>query len=159
VTAKDALATLANYTGPLRRFGASSSARIVVLAVGLAAMTAYTMPELQKVAGLWLEACLWCCLAYFVIESAVRVRIAARNGQVRRYLISPSGFIDLIGIAAVPIALACHVSPPTAWLFASLWVLKLAQDSPALAQIGRVFLVEAKPLAGVLALFLIILFL
>jgi voltage-gated potassium channel len=40
-----------------------------------------------------------------------------------------------------------------------LWVLKLAQDSPGFAQLGRVFILEAKPLASVLVLFLIVLFL
>jgi voltage-gated potassium channel len=38
-------------------------------------------------------------------------------------------------------------------------VLKLAQDSPGFAQLQRVFAVEAKALASVLALFLIVLFL
>jgi voltage-gated potassium channel len=41
---------------------------------------------------------------------------------------------------------------------ASLWVLKLAQNSPGLVQLGRVFVLEAKPLASVLVLFLIVLF-
>jgi voltage-gated potassium channel len=38
-------------------------------------------------------------------------------------------------------------------------VLKLTQDSPGFAQLGRVFVVEAKALASVLVLFLIVLFL
>ena len=59
----------------------------------------------------------------------------------------------------VPIALLCGAAPETAWLFASLWVLKLAQNSPGFAQLGRVFVLEAKPLASVLVLFLIVLFL
>jgi voltage-gated potassium channel len=42
---------------------------------------------------------------------------------------------------------------------AALWVLKLTQDSPGFAQLGRVFVVEAKALASVLVLFLIALFL
>ena len=41
----------------------------------------------------------------------------------------------------------------------SLWVLKLAQNSPGFAQLARVFVLEARPLASVLALFLIVLFL
>jgi voltage-gated potassium channel len=110
---------------------------------------------LQRSAGAWLAACLWCCLVYFAIESAIHARAAAARG----YLLSPSGLIDVVGVIAVPIALLCGVSPPTAWLLASFWVLKLAQNSPALAQIGRVFLIEAKPLASVFALFLMILFL
>ena len=61
------------------------------------------------------------------------------------HILSLSGFVDLIGVIAVPIALALGVSPPTAWLWASLWVLKLAQDSPAFAQIGRVFMSRQSP--------------
>ena len=53
----------------------------------------------------------------------------------------------------------CGVAPETAWLLASLWVLKLAQNSPGFAQLGRVFVLEAKALASVLVLFLIVLFL
>jgi voltage-gated potassium channel len=155
VIINNALSNIAHYTAPLRRFGASSLARIVVLGVGLSAMAAYTMPDLQRSAGAWLAACLWCCLVYFAIESAIHARAAAARG----YLLSPSGLIDVVGVIAVPIALLCGVSPPTAWLLASFWVLKLAQNSPALAQIGRVFLIEAKPLASVFALFLMILFL
>jgi voltage-gated potassium channel len=70
-----------------------------------------------------------------------------------------SAFIDLLGVVAVPIALLCGVQSTTAWLLASFWVLKLAQDSPGFAQLQRVFVVEAKALASVFALFLIVLFL
>ena len=151
--------SIAHHTAPLRRFGASSFARMVILVVGLSAMTAYTVPDLQHGAGGWLVACLWCCLAYFAIESVVRARTAIRAGTGRSHILSLSGLVDLIGVIAVPIALVCGVTPPTAWLFASLWVLKLAQNSPGFAQIGRVFMLEAKPLASVFALFLIVLFL
>jgi voltage-gated potassium channel len=159
VTVKDALANIAHLAAPIRRFGASSFARLVVLAVGLFAMTAYTVRHLQVSAGVWLAACLWCCLGYFVVESALRARTAMRAGLTREYFLSASGFVDVVCVVAVPIALICGLSPPTAWLFASLWVLKLAQNSPALAQIGRVFVLEAKPLASVFALFMMILFL
>jgi voltage-gated potassium channel len=154
------LSAFAHFTAPLRRFGASSVARYLVLAVGLLAMTMYTIPELQvSSAGRWLNACLWCCLGYFALESWMRARVAIRRGHARRYFLSPRGFSDLIGVFAVPIALLCGVPAPTAWLFASLWMLKLAQNSPAFAQIGRVLVLEAKPLASVFALFLIVLFL
>jgi voltage-gated potassium channel len=156
---KGALSGMAQYTAPLRRFGASSIARLVVLAIGISAMTAYTVPELRMSAGDWLTACLWCCLAYFAVECGVRVRAAMAGGGIRKYILSPSGFIDLIGVLAVPIALLCGIALPTAWLFAALWILKLAQSSPAVAQIGRVFVLEAKPLASVFALFLVVLFL
>jgi voltage-gated potassium channel len=139
--------------------GASTFARFVVIVIGLSAETAYTVPDLQHSAGRWLTACLWSCLGYFAIDSGVRARFAMQSGTARSYFFSASGFIDLIGVVAVPIALVCGVDPPTAWLWASLWILKLAQLSPGFAQLGRVFVLEAKPLASVFALFLIILFL
>ena len=142
---------------PIRRFGASSLGRFVVLAIGLGAMTAYTVPDLTKLASGWLSACLWCCLAYFAVEGFVRYQAASQAGTSRSYLLSPSGIVDLIAVFPVPIALVCGVAPATSWLFASLWILKVAQNSPGFALLGRVFLLEAKPLAGVLALFLIVL--
>ena len=151
--------SIAHHTAPLRRFGASSFARLVILVVGLVAMTAYTMPDLQHFAGTWLVACLWCCLTYFAVDSIARARTAIRAGTARSHILSTSAFIDLVCVVAVPIALLCGLPPPTAWLFASLWVLKFAQNSRGFAQIGRVFMLEAAPLASVFALFLIVLFL
>ncbi len=158
MTFKESWVQIAYYTAPLRRFGASSFARIVVIAIGLTAMTAYTVPQLQAT-GAWLSACLWCCLAYFTIESLIHAGTAIRAGSGRQHAFSVSALVDIVCVVAVPIALTSGVAPPTAWLFASLWVLKLAQDSPALAQIGRVFVTEARPLLSVFALFLMILFL
>jgi voltage-gated potassium channel len=117
------------------------------------------MSDVQKSTHIWLGACLWCCLGYFAVETYVRAHAAYRAGNVRNYLLSASGIVDLMAIFPVPIALACGVPQPTAWLLASLWVLKLAQNSPGFAQLARVFVLEARPLASVLALFLIVLFL
>jgi voltage-gated potassium channel len=159
VIRQGALTKAAYYTAPIRRFGASSVARFVVLAFGLGAMTALTIPDLAKSAGVWLGACLWCCLAYFAIEGYVRAQAASHADTVTGYLFSASGIVDALAIFPVPIALLCGVPAPTAWLLASLWILKLAQNSPGFALLGRVLMLEAKPLAGVSALFLIILFL
>jgi len=150
---------LGYYTAPLRRFGASSIARHLVLAVGLIAMTALTMPEMRSRGGIFLQACLWCCLAYFAIDSVIRARASLQTGKTPRDLVSASAVIDIIAVFPAPIALICGAAPPTAWLLASLWVLKLAQNSPGFAQLGRVFVLEARPLASVLVLFLIVLFL
>jgi voltage-gated potassium channel len=147
------------FIAPMRRFGASSLARTSVLILGLAALTAYTVPDLQRAAGGWLSACLWSCLGYFAIDGAMRANTEFGTGKVLAHIFSVSGLIDLIAVVAVPIALVCGVPPSTAWLLASLWVLKLAQDSPGFAQLQRVFVVEAKALASVFALFLIVLFL
>jgi voltage-gated potassium channel len=146
-------------TAPLRRLGASSLGRLFVLVIGLAAMTALTIPDLTRSAGAWISACLWCCLAYFAVEAFVRAQTARQIGKLTNYLMSPSGFVDIAAIFPVPIALALNQPPGTAWLLASLWILKLAQDSPGFAQLGRVFMLEARPLTSVLALFLIVLFL
>ncbi len=156
---KDAIGAIAHLGVPLRRFGASSLARMLVLAVGLSAMTAYTVPALQSAAGVWLAACLWCCLAFFAIDGAVCARLAISAGAAREHFLSLSFVVDMAGIVAVPAALLEGASAPNAWLLASLWVLKLAQNSPGFAQLGRVFVLEAKPLASVLALFVIVLFL
>ena len=156
---KRVFTTLVYATAPLRRFGASTLGRLAVLAIGLAAMAAYTIPDLANPAGGWLSGCLWCCLLYFVVEGFIRAKTAAQAGTVRGYLLSTSGLVDLLAIFPVPLALALGGESSTSWLFASLWILKLAQSSPGFAQLGRVFVLEAKPLASVLALLLIILFL
>jgi voltage-gated potassium channel len=130
-----------------------------VLILGLTALTAYTVPELQRAAGGWLSACLWSCLGYFAIDGVARANAAIHGGRIWAHVFSFSGFVDLIAVVAVPIALLSGVPAPTAWLLASLWVLKLAQDSPGFAQLQRVFVVEAKALASVFALFSIVLFL
>ena len=145
------------YAAPIRRFGASSMARLSVLVLGLAALSAYTVPDLQQAAGDWLAACLWCCLGYFAIDGVLRANLAMRTGKLWAHICSTSGLIDIVSVIAVPIALLCGVPSTTAWLLASLWVLKLAQDSPGFAQLQRVFVVEAKALASVFALFLIVL--
>lgn len=155
----NALVRFGRFTAPLRRVGASSLARATVLVAGFIALTALTEPELRNSAGIWLRVCLGCCLGYFAVECAMRAWAAHRRGSAGRYLLSPSGVVDLLGVLPVPIALALGVPAPTAWLLASLWILKLAQASPGFAQLGRVFVLEAKALASVLALFLIVLFL
>jgi voltage-gated potassium channel len=150
--------SLVHYSAPFRRFGAWAPGRLLVLAVGIVAMTAFTVPELRAPAGMWLNLCLWCCLGFFAAESVVRLMgSSAAAGGMWRHVLSASAVVDLLGIVPIPIALLCGVEERTAWLFAALWVLKLGQDSPGFAQLGRVFVVEAKPLASVLALFLIVL--
>ena len=156
---KPVVRNFVHLAAPLRRFGASPSARLSVLVLGLTALTAYTVPEVQRVAGGWLSACLWSCLGYFAIDAAVRAYAASQGGKIWSHICSFSGFVDVISVVAVPIALLCGVPTTTAWLLAALWILKLAQDSPGFAQLQRVFVVEAKALASVFALFLIVLFL
>lgn len=143
----------------VRRFAASPVTRYVILGAGLVGMTALTVPETRSSFGLLLSVGLWLCLAYFIIDGVIRLSAAQRSATVFRYSGAPAGIIDFLSIVPVPLALICGVPPESAWLLASLWVLKLTQDSPGFAQLGRVFVVEAKALASVLVLFLIALFL
>jgi voltage-gated potassium channel len=159
IMSKDVFSDLAPYTAPFRRFGASTLAQYLVLATGLIAMSAFTVPELRASAGIWLSVCLWCALAYFAGDAAIRAGVTGTARGAAESLLTPAGIVDILVVVPVPIALACGVEPPTAWLFGSLWVLKLTQNSPGFALLGRVFVVEAKPLASVLVLFLIVLFL
>ena len=59
----------------------------------------------------------------------------------------------------IPLALILGVAPASAWLLASLWILKLAIFVPGLAMLGRVLKQEARPLASGFVIFLIILML
>ena len=104
---RTALTSVAHYTAPLRRFGASWLGRLLVLVIGMAAMTAMTIPDVYGPAGVSLSICLWCCLAYFAVEGFVNAQRAARAGGVRSYPVSPSGIVDLLAVLPVPIALAC----------------------------------------------------
>jgi voltage-gated potassium channel len=156
---KGVTASFTQLSAPLRRLRVTALAHYLIIAIGLVAMSAFTVPEVRNSAGLWLSVLLWGCLGYFAIEVAAGARAAWRAGTVASHLVSASSLIDLLTIMPVPIALACGVPAPTAWLFACLWVLKLAQNLPGFAQLARVFVLEAKALASVLVLFLIALFL
>ena len=91
------LSHLAQYSAPLRRFGAYEGCRreYLVLAVGVIAMTALTVPELHRAASIWLPVCLWCCFGFFAVESAVRLQAAWAAGTARQHVLSLSGFVDL----------------------------------------------------------------
>lgn len=154
-----AVSAPAYYSALVRRLAASMLTRYLILAAGLVGMSALTVPELRGAFGVWLNAGLWLCLAYFAADGAVHLNAARRTGTALDYLRTPAGIIDALSVVPVPLALLCGLPPQTAWLLAALWVLKLTQDSPGFAQIGRVFVVEAKALASVLVLFLIVLFL
>jgi voltage-gated potassium channel len=147
------------YAASIRDFVVSAMTRYLALGSGLLAMTALTVPELRGSFGVWLNIWLWLSLVYFALDGVVRLNTAGRAGTALRYLGTPAGIIDVLSIVPVPLALVCGVAPESAWLLATLWVLKLTQDSPGFAQLGRVFVVEAKALASVLVLFLIALFL
>ena len=133
--------------------------RFLVLAVGLLAMTLLTLPNLPAQNRVWISATLWCCLAFYTMELAVRSWRRRASNTDRVYLLTSSGIIDLLAVVPVPLAISIGVHPDVAWLLASLWLLKLAPVVPGLSLLGRVIELEARPLASVFVLFLIILML
>lgn len=132
--------------------------KYAALAIGLAAMMALTVPGLRTSLSPWLTAVLWCCLGVFALELAARLW-AGGAPQASRYLLSGNGVIDILAVVPVPIALLAGMPAETGWLFASFWVFKLATAVPGLAMLGRIVRMEARPLASVFIIFLVILLL
>jgi voltage-gated potassium channel len=133
--------------------------KYAVLAVGLMTMTAMTVPNFHARSWTLLDIILWCCLGFFFCELAVKFWVGAESGRGPRYLVSVDGLIDILAVLPIPIALLAGVHPETAWLLASLWLLKPTAAIPGLALLGRVISIEARALTSVLAIFLIILLL
>lgn len=75
----------------------------------------------------------------------------------QRWLRSPMGMIDVLSVALIPALLSLGALPAQADLAGILWMFKLARYSQGLAVLGRVILLEAEPLSGVLFAFLVIL--
>lgn len=145
---------LLGWLGTLRR----SAYRILqysVLAIGLLALTALTVPEWRAQRIVFL-AILSCCLVFFACELAAKTWRGQPAGA-KNYLTTGSGIIDLLAVVPVPLALLLGAGADSAWLLASLWLLKLAPVVPGLSLLGRVIEQEARPLASVFVLFLIVL--
>jgi voltage-gated potassium channel len=127
---------------------------VVVLALGLLAMTIATMPERGDAAAA-ATFVLWGCLAVYAADLALKTWAHAKAES--RYLLSAAGMIDLLAVVPVPVALLLGVPAKTAWLLAALWVLKLAAVVPGLAMLGRVIALEARALGSVVVIFLTVL--
>jgi voltage-gated potassium channel len=131
----------------------------LVLAVGLVAMAAMTVPDLSAAARIWVSVALWCCFGFFAAELAVKCWPDTAVAAARNYLLTVPGIIDLLAVLPIPLALLIGAPADTAWLLASLWLLKLAPVVPGLSLLGRVIEQEARPLASVFVIFLIVLLL
>jgi voltage-gated potassium channel len=151
---------MANFSpfSPLNS-GISRFLQYLVLAVGLVAMAAITVPDLSAAAHIWVSVVLWCCLAFFATELAIKSWPYGGVKAGRNYLLTFPGAIDLLAVLPVPLALLFAIPADTAWLLASLWLLKLVPVVPGLTLLGRVIEQEARPLASVFVIFLIVLLL
>jgi voltage-gated potassium channel len=127
---------------------------ILALAIGLLAMASITMRDLAALHNIAF-AILWCCLAIYAAELSVKAWRA--SGAEASYLLSTNGLIDLLAVLPVPIALLIGIPAHMAWLLASLWILKLAILVPGIEMLGRVLALEARALASVFVIFMMIL--
>ncbi len=137
--------------GPFR------TAQYCVLAAGLTAMTAMTVPDARAQWGGWLVAVLWVCVGFFLLELMLKTQASFAGDGPRRYLWSGAGVIDILAVLPAPLALLAGVAPETAWLLGFLWLFKLTAVVPGLSTLGRVVALEARPLASVLIIFLMVL--
>lgn len=141
----------------LRRARSSRVLQIAVIAGGVATMTAYSAASRESPAELPLRFVLFGCLGFFAAMLASHVVSSFRAGTLRAYVLSGGAIIDALMVVPVPAALLMGVPPATAWLFASLWLFKLAAITPGLARLVRVLSHEARPLLSVLVLFAMVL--
>lgn len=130
----------------------------VAVALGVAALLILTIEPVYSRGQFWIELALWCCFAFFFLEWALRINYVRGKRSTLHYLLSPGGLVDTASALAVPIAMACGASSTSAWLFGTVWLLKLAPEMSGLRQLQRVLVREARPLASVLAIFLLVLF-
>ena len=142
----------------LRSVGGYRLLQYATVAAGLIAMIAYVEPGLPAPRRAMLAAVLWCCLSFFAAEWGWQIIRALRAPEPASYLLSATFFIDALAVLPVPLVLLGGAPAATAWLFAIFWLLKLARHSPGLARLSRVISLEAKPLASVLVIFIIVLF-
>jgi voltage-gated potassium channel len=131
--------------------------RPYVLAVGLIFVAALTVPDLPFRDLRWAEFVLWSCLIFYVCDWAVR-HTAKRAAGESTSLLSHITLTDAIIILPVPIAHLIGIAPPTAWLLAALWLIKIPAAASGFSLLQRVFVLEAKPLASVIVVFLFVLF-
>ncbi len=129
----------------------------IVITIGLIAMIGHSVGDRPALQGLVLRGVLWLCLGFFALEWAAAIYTCHRSNRLRDYLKSGGWVMDAASVLIVPLALAAGLAPVTAWLFGTIWVLKLPTVAPGLARLGRVISLEAGPLTSVFVLFFMVL--
>ena len=138
-----------------RRIGTKRVLDTAVVAAGLIAIAAYSLPGGEDWQNLALQAVLWACLSVFALEWLQAISAAPSRPAYWHSLV---WIVDAFAVLPVPVALLFGAPPPLAWLLGAFWLFKLVRTSPGLARLGRVLTLEARPLGSVLVLFLTILF-
>src|ERR1700712_50261 len=91
-----AMAQFATATAGRNMTKAASAA----VTVGIAMMVLLTVAPAYEVAHRWVDAALWACWAYFLLEWGVRLRQAMRLQRLWIYAASGSGLVDAAGAVA-----------------------------------------------------------
>jgi voltage-gated potassium channel len=130
----------------------------VAVTCGVAMVVLLTVDPAYATVHHGVDAVLWGCLAYFVLEWAIRLRYAFTTDRKWTYVFSFRGFVDAACALAVPVAMAAGVNPKSAWLLGMVWMFKVVPGVPGLRQLRRVLVLESGPLLSVLVIFLMVLF-
>lgn len=142
--------TLDALTDPIARL------RYFVLPIGLICVGAVTMPDLPYANLHWAEIILWFCWLFFIIEWAHQLLLWQLAKAQRPAL--QNQIASALAVVLVPAAHLAGLAPATAWLFATVWLLKIPAGFSGFSLLHRVFILEAKPLTSVIIVFLIVLF-
>ncbi len=154
---KRSLKTIGTETVAVAANGQPNIVTYAAVAVGVAAMLVLTTSSAVNHHG-WVTWLLWFSIAVFVWELIAGLIRAARNGGIFDYIFSSQGLIDVLGACGIPFALVCGAGLQSASLAGVFWLLKPVPQIPGVRQLRRVIVREAAPLASVLVLFLIVLF-
>jgi voltage-gated potassium channel len=158
----------------MRRRGAALGARLVavlpeiICTAGLLAMIANTEATVGSRAGLGLSGIVLAVWAYFVAAYLYRIWSAPKSpewstghaaGARLDYVLSASGWIDLIAVLALPVGWLSGLPERDAQLFAVVWALKYIRRSSGLTLLLRVMKRAFPALVTVVTVFLVILLL
>lgn len=133
-------------------------ARRPVLALGLAALVAITIPAVRRIDWPVVDITLWSCWAFFFVDTALAFLRPVRVDASWQALTQWQTVVGLLVVIPVPAGFLAGLPAPTAWLFASFWLLKLQSATAGISLFSRVIRQQARPLAAVISLFLFVLF-
>lgn len=142
----------------LRIAGRIARFRAVALTIGLIGIAALTMPRLPLAEAHWIEIVLWGCLAFYAVDWILDLAIWHRTSPPRPRLHWASQTANALAVFAVPAAHAAGLAPATAWLFAVVWLFKVPAAASGFSLLHRAFVLQAKPLASVIVVFFVVLF-
>jgi len=105
----------------------------VAVTAGVAAMVLLTVDPAYEAAHRWIDAVLWACLAFFVFEWVVRLRMLVGHIADGNTRCPAAGCSTAVSATAIPLALILGASSKSAWLFGIFWMLKVVPGFPIAA--------------------------